>query len=137
MKNNPPVASERKANDFRQFCILSLVLSSFFSLAAADPWTKTDSIVELCAVDPALVLDWGQTRSIAKGPGRHYEQNIALGLHPSLASVNRYFIGALVLHPIITYVMPEAWRRSFQAGTVGLEIGCIAHNYKIGIRVNF
>lgn len=56
--------------------------------------------LELAAVS-ALVWDWTQTLKIARGEFDHskmsQEMNPILGLHPSVAEVNRYFIAVIML----------------------------------------
>jgi hypothetical protein len=67
-----------------------LILTVFLILIAspvqaeyrfAQDWTKTDTVLE--AVYAGLtIVDWGQTRDIAKHPQQYSEMNPLLGKHP-------------------------------------------------------
>lgn len=137
MKNIFRFSRETGAKFHENFAILLLLCFPSFSLQAANPWTKTDSIFQYVA-ESTILADWGQTRYIASHPTIfHEEQNHYLGKHPSTATVNRYFIGCLCLDPAIAYVLPQPYRRLFQAGTISIEAQAVAHNYHIGIRFSF
>lgn len=114
-----------------RYFLLALLCSS---LTAGD-WTKQDTLAE-AAVIASLYADWSQTRQIAASPNLH-ECNPILGKHPSAHKVNQYFIASAVLHAVIAYKLPPKQRRIFQAVTFGVEAGCIANNYSLGVRVKF
>ncbi len=122
-------------------------------------WTKTDTLLE--ATGEALtVVDWGQTRTISEKTHEiphpsfncvnqacrdtfdkpvydHYELNPLISNRPSIGKVNTYFIFGLLLHPVISYILPKPWRTIWQSSTIGLEVACVAHNASIGIGVHF
>ena len=137
MKNNRPADRETNANLFRIFAFLVLLVFASFPLEASSPWTKTDSLLEFAVCEPLLLADWRQTLEITKQAPCRYEHNLILGRHPSMAADNRYFAGVLILHPVVAYLLPETARHYFQGGTVALELGCVSHNYQIGIRFSF
>ena len=106
------------------------------SLSASDPWTTGDTVRESVSVS-LLAADWAQTLSIAGQPVRYHECNQILGPHPSRAKVNQYFASCIVGHAAIAYALPAKWRQAFQYLTIGLEVGCVGKNAKIGIRMKF
>ena len=82
-----------------------------------------------------LVVDYGQTRSIArKDLG---EGNPILGPHPTVKQVDAYFpvmIAATALSPL--YVKPD-WQPYFYGGITLLEAVCIGINMKNGVHMDF
>ena len=116
--------------------VLVLFIFSFACLAAGDEWTRADT--ERQVVYLALhIIDWGQTRNIAKNPVLYREVNPILGKHPSMNKVNGYFIVGVLVHTGIAYVLPAEWRKRFQCVTIGIETGYAVHNYATGIKMNF
>ncbi|HET8689056.1 MAG TPA: hypothetical protein VFM18_20795 [Methanosarcina sp.] len=111
-----------------------LMLLSF--PAMADEWTQADATREAVylAVD---IIDWAQTRNIARNPNKWYEQNNILGNHPSVEKVDAYFATMALAHIAISYALPSEYRRTFQYITIGIEIGYIHHNYSMGINAKF
>jgi hypothetical protein len=106
------------------------------------------------AVIASLIIDWGQTRDLAKQDIKvvrtydtgwevtklckdNTETNPLLGRFPSLASVNRYFISALILQPIILRMMSHKWRMRFLTGTLAIQLVMVNHNRQIGLKVRF
>jgi hypothetical protein len=90
--------------------------------------------------------DWGQTRYIAQHPGEYYETNPILGRHPKTSAVDLYFLSALVIHPVVSYLLPSKAqvfgfdinpRRIWQAGTIIVELGCVSNNARLGIGFSF
>lgn len=101
-----------------------------------DEWTKIDSAYQalFLILDSA---DWLQTREIARNP-KYYEQyNPILGKHPSVEQVDLYFATMAVFHTLISYHLPTNLRRKFQLLSIGVEAGCIIHNFNIGIDIKF
>lgn len=104
--------------------------------ALAQDWDKTDLTLGAVALT-ATVIDWGQTRYIAKHPQLFHEKNPILGLHPSVGRVNTYFTGAIVGGAVVAHLLPGQYRKWFLGGVAVLEIGVTAHNRHIGIGVSF
>jgi hypothetical protein len=91
-------------------------------------------------------VDYGQTLSIAKNPGRYYEKNLILGRHPSEDEVHGYMIGTALLHPVITYLLPRKVdvlgvsvpvRFMWQSVSIGVSGTCVVSNANIGLRIGF
>lgn len=86
------------------------------------------------------VIDWGQTLDISESctsGGTYYETNPILGECPSRGEVNRYFLLTGLAHYGISRVLSPTQRRWFQYVTIGIESAVVAHNFNIGIRVEF
>jgi hypothetical protein len=102
----------------------------------ADEWTSADTYREVVylAVDS---VDWAQTRNIARSNGLYYEQNNAIGRHPSVRQVDRYFAEAALAHVGIAYTLPKNWRAGFQYVSIGVELGWVSHNRQLNISARF
>jgi len=112
---------------------------------AADKWTTEDTAWQASAM-ALMVGDWGQTRYIAQHLDEYYELNPILGRHPKTKNIDLYFLSALVIHPVISYLLPSkaevfgyqiSPRRLWQAGTIVIELGCVANNARLGIGFTF
>ncbi len=112
--------------------------------AHAADWTADDTTRQAAFL--ALgVVDWMQTRYIAKHPESFHETNPFVFLQikpgepsqPSLAKVNRYFVLYLATHTVISYALPSTWRAGFQYISIGIEANTVARNWRLGIGLNF
>ncbi|MDH4274172.1 MAG: hypothetical protein OEW08_03950 [Gammaproteobacteria bacterium] len=121
----------------RAWWLLGVIGSAIFSTQAL-AWNNSDSAFE-SAYLLTHVADWGQTRDIAArcNGGRYYETNLIMGTCPSIATVNTYFISTAILHISASYLLPTPYRRIFQAGTIGMQIGYINNNANIGLNLRF
>jgi hypothetical protein len=115
---------------------LLLLIALLFVGCGSRTWTKADSARE-AAYLALHVADWGQTLDIADHPDKWHENNPALGSHPSRGEVNRYFAITGLLHPVISYALPDDWRPYWQYGTIGLEVICVGNNARMGIGFGF
>lgn len=106
------------------------------STSAYAAWSRPDTYREI-ASESLLFIDYSQTYNIANTPDRFYEHNPILGRHPSIGRVNLYFISSMILHPIISYILPSKVRPYFQYITIGIETSCIANNMRVGIGMRF
>jgi hypothetical protein len=98
-------------------------------------WTVEQKTLAAVA-SVALLVDYGQTKSIVRSD-RFSEQNPMLPRHPSSSDVARHFI----LTPIIAYLVldnidSESRTWALRALTL-VQIGVVAHNYSLGIRMSF
>jgi len=103
------------------------------SLMAGD-WSHGDTVREGVFLG-TLLVDWAQTRQIQAHPDRWHEVNPLIGGQPG--QVNRYFIAGALVHMGVAYLLPPKARKVFQYVTIGMEGGCIAQNYSIGVRFSF
>ena len=101
-------------------------------------WDWSDTAMESLYL-AAHVADWGQTRDIAQqcGSGTYAETNPIIGRCPSVGRVNTYFFTTALIHAGVATMLPKKYRRLFQVGTLGMEIGYISNNAKIGLKVSF
>lgn len=102
---------------------------------AADPWTTEDKYWQ-AAYTVLHVADWAQSRHIADNPDRFRDGNRFLR-YASTSDVNRYFAATLAGHYAVVHLLPQRWRQPFQFVTVAIEFGAVAHNYRVGVRMEF
>jgi hypothetical protein len=81
------------------------------------------------------VVDWLQTRVIAKRPERFSEINPILGKRPSLQSVDIYFTCCIAATLVGAYVLPYWWAIGAGVAVGALEAFITIRNYRIGIRL--
>lgn len=133
--------------------LLGLVLgiALVFSASAANAeenrrkWARTDTVAEVVSLLP-YVIDWGQTLHIANHEREYFadgswenceETNPILGRKPSRGRVNIYFATSIAGHFLISRLLPNPYRRIWQAVTFGYEVGMVVKNDAIGIRIEF
>ena len=118
--------------------LVSLYLSTSIpaSVHAFDPWTTTDKLL-LTSSALAMGIDWMQSRKIAGNPDRWGERNPILSRHPSRNQVDIYFGAAMVLVPVVAHILPGDWRKGFLIGTTVLSVGCVVHNFGMGVGIEF
>ena len=110
-----------------------------------DKMTKQDIALEATWLT-LHTLDYGQTLNIAKEPNKYYEINPILGRHPSEEKVHAYMLTGMIVHPIITYMLPREVdvmgfkvpaRTIWQAVSIGTSGALVINNFNIGLRVSF
>ena len=113
--------------------VMAICLSGCASHYGAG-WDKTDTTLAITGA--ALhVIDWGQTRYIAKHPNEHYEYNPIIGNHPSTSQVDLYMLASGLAVPIIAGAIDPKYRKYFLGGYVVLKTGLVIHNSNQGIGV--
>lgn len=117
--------------------IVTVMLLMFVSTKsyAFDKWSTRDTVLEVTS-ELVLSMDWNQTLQIKNHPDQH-ETNVMLGQHPTDQSINQYFLAELVLHPIVTYLLPEKVRPYFQLITIGYEGNAVYQNTTLGLKLGF
>lgn len=113
--------------------IISIVLLLFSGQCLA--WTDEQKILAGVAYT-AMVIDYGQTRTIAKTPWFH-ENNPMLPKYPTISQVNRHFAIAAVASYLIAENLPSEQRTWFLRGLALVQVGVVAHNVSLGIRMDF
>jgi hypothetical protein len=104
--------------------------------AAEGQWDTTDYALAGTALT-ALLIDWGQSRHIAKNPERYYETNGLLGRNPSPGRVNAYFIGSMLTTVLVADYLSGPMRKAFLGGLIVMEYEVVTRNRAIGIRIQF
>ena len=116
---------------------LTLALSLALTAPAhAGDWTGWDTGRE-AAYQTLLAVDCAQTRYIASHPGQFEERNPFLGEHPSKGQINNLCAVAAVGHYLVSRHLPTGARGFWQAATIIVQADAVAHNYHIGLRVEF
>ena len=117
--------------------MLRLLLSTALALpglAQPSTWTPDDTRRE----SVYLLLhctDWAQTLQIADSRGRWVEYNPVLGRRPSRGAVNAWFLTTGLAHVLVARQLSPEARWWFQNVTIGLEGGCVAVNFRVGVRL--
>lgn len=106
------------------------------SAATADDWTRADTAREI-TYQLIAAADWAQTRSIAKPNSGFDETNPFLGAKPSAAHVNKWFAAGAVAHAAVSYALPADWRRWWQWASISFEGGYVAHNARLGVKIDW
>lgn len=116
--------------------IILLILVSACPVEGQPSWTTTDTMLEGTWI-VLHVLDWKQTLVIARNPHKFHELNPIIGKHPSIGKVNSYMLLSALVHPIISYHLPQPYRSYWQYLTISATGGLVIHNFNIGIKVRF
>jgi hypothetical protein len=112
---------------------LIFILLAAFSLRAQE-WTKTDTTLEI-AGQLFTLADWSQTSTFHREPMN--ETNWALGHHPAQRTINRYFIGLMLGHYVVSRSLHGNGRRAWQLATLTIEAGYVNHNVQIGAKFSW
>ncbi len=123
----------------KKFMALAFLITATVLMASCATcrggWTKADTAWELADIG-LMTADWSQTQHIASNPGRYYENNPILGLHPSISKLNLYFAIWVPAHAAVScWVLDPKWRRVWQVGTAGVEVWAIKGNLDIGLPI--
>lgn len=103
--------------------------------AAGEPWDGADyALGGVAAI--GLIVDWGQTRYIAKNP-QFYEKNAVLRDRPSVGKVDAYFATALIGTVLIADWLKPENRKTFLAAIAIMELTIVGRNKSLGIKVSF
>ena len=103
---------------------------------AVDKWTKEDSKIQ-GTYYILKFIDWRQTRYIAKNPHQWHEMNPILGRHPSVNTVDTYFLITTILHTVISYYLPQPYRKWWQSITIVGSGTFVFYNFSVGIKMDF
>ena len=114
---------------------VALVLMLLISPVAHTNWSTSDTARQLVFTG-LQVVDWAQTREIARNP-HYYEVNPILGSSPSAVEVNAYFLATTVGHYAVARALPPHHRKVWQYVWIGAQAATVTHNYQIGIRIDF
>jgi len=103
---------------------------------ASDPW-KPEEQVAGAALGALILVDYLQTRQIAKYPEQYHEVNLILGEHPSIGKVNNYFMIASALTYIFIDALPSEYRSYVLAAGIVVQAGVVAGNFNLGIKARW
>lgn len=115
--------------------LLMLLAATVLPVKAADEWTGEEVVLESVYM-AALVMDLRQTDYIAGHPGEYEEVNPALKSHPSESDVRKHFAAGALAHWLISDLLTGTkYKKPWQVTTLAIQIGFVAHNYQIGLKV--
>lgn len=110
--------------------VLTLAVSSCSICTGG--WTHKDTLLEAASLG-LTVGDWRETVQIASDPVNYVERNPILGVHPSVAAVNGYFLLVAVAHPVLACALPPKARHVMQYWTIGVEALANINNMELGL----
>ena len=114
-----------------------LILLSFIGCTHAEPWDTTDKVLGTTVV-ALQIVDWGQTRYLAKHPELgFYENNKLLGDHPSVGRVDVYFPALIVGTWLIADWLSPPNRKLFLGVVTVVNVAVTSRNRSIGLKVAF
>ncbi len=116
--------------------IIFIILLMTGTALAQDKFTKEDWAREI-AWGTLHLIDLGQTLNIAKDPKHYHEINPILGKHPKVGDVYAVFIFSAFAHPVVSYLLPNPYRKAFQYVTIGMTGMAVINNFSIGLRLDF
>ena len=88
-------------------------------------------LVAYCVL--VLILDWLQTRAIAKNPSLFYEMNPILGKHPTIGRVNVYFAACILGYLGMALTLPALGAFMFSVVIGIVQTYFVYANYDEGI----
>jgi hypothetical protein len=111
---------------------------SELALAGYNDWDKETKSLYV-ASNVLLLADWSSTRHLVRQfpKGGYYENNIILGKHPSMSSVDLYFIGSMIANYYIVDNLSPKVGKWYLTGLIVLESAVVSHNLKIGLKISF
>jgi hypothetical protein len=111
--------------------ILSFILVPSICLA----WDKEDTALQVTVVS-LLLSDMSQTLYISSHD-EYCELNSLLGERPSRDKVYGYFLGAIVAHTVVSYLLPKEYRKWWQGAFILVESGVVLRNSILGIGFSY
>ena len=114
---------------------LAITLGAIATQAQAREWTAEEKWTG-AAVLTLSVIDWAQTRHIARNPHQWRELNPLLPSSPSVGRVNTYFAMSIVAGAAAAHFMPR-WRLPLLRTMAVYQFTVTARNASLGIRMDF
>lgn len=88
------------------------------------------------ASEIGLYAEWQQMRDVVRHPRTEIVCGVdekIYGAHPRMRNVDAYFEAWLLVHPLVSYVLPRPYREIWQGGTIVFEFYVTRENASIGI----
>lgn len=137
------------------FALLQGAVPSAFG-AEVEPWTREQVVLEvafagLAAVDLRQTLELIDRQGQAQAQRRRClestesctfgceprELNPVLGKHPTKQAAVAWMVSAVVLHGVVSYILPQRLRTRWQYVTIGWEGSVVWRNWQTGLRFGF
>ena len=109
-----------------------IVMILLIPVSIGAEWIKADTGREVL-FEALHLVDWHQTLEIASND-KYTERNPILGKYPSKSEVHLYMGAVLILHPVVSYLLPDKWREGWQYLSIGATGSCVYFNFVTGIR---
>jgi hypothetical protein len=107
------------------------------SVPVRTPWTPRDRALAV-GFTAALLLDAAQTRRLARGGWRDFEEtNVILGKHPSEGSVNTYTVVAGLAVLGVAAVAPKRARPWILGAALAVEVAALTAMSRNGVSIRF
>lgn len=118
------------------FSILTIFLALFFTIPCkAESWSKEQK--QLASIATTLhIIDWSQTRYIAKHPHKYSELNPFLPDHPSLKQVNQHFLLTGLATGLLAHYIPKH-RTTILKTFVVIQTINTSRNFLLGVKMEF
>jgi len=112
-----------------------IILTILMLPMMAHAWTTTQKALYLSA-QSATVIDWAQTRYIAKHPDKFTEVNPILGKKPSTDNVDAFMVARLALNHGVAHYVGDNYRTPVLIGMNLAYWGAVIHNDRIGVKMD-
>lgn len=130
--------------------IVALVAWLILSIPChAGDWSTTDTAFEI-ASEATFLADWSITLDALNHEDAYCVNPLQGGHSPDRAKINLWFSSMLILHPIVSYVLPTEYsyiddgkecsvnlRRIFQILTISFNTAFVLHNLAAGYTFTF
>lgn len=83
------------------------------------------------------MADWAQSRNVAANGLNYIEMNPLMGRHPSVDTVDVYFIGTATVLGLATHYLPSKWRKRLLTGWVVVGGISVGNNINVGVGFGF
>jgi hypothetical protein len=134
----------------------------WYEYSEADHWKKSDTLFQSIFVGLTLI-DWKQTHDVigkketitntydivdqnnnvigyrTQSYTRYAwkENNPILGEHPSKKKLAIYNVSVILGHSLISYILPNPWRKMWMGSGIGIEIYATSTNWAAGATIKF
>ena len=102
----------------------------------AEEWTTLQKVSYTASI-AANIIDWGQTRTIAKNPHKYRELNKFLGDHPSIGRVNNHFLVTTAILAAAPHFSDTYRKYMMPFVAAGLTLNVSRNHFKVGLKMSF
>ena len=81
----------------------------------------------------ATLVDWAQTRDIARRPDQFKEANPLIGDHPSVGRVNTFMASRLVVQHLAAVALPPGYRLPVMGTLTGVYTAIVMRNHRMQV----
>jgi hypothetical protein len=121
-------------NFIKSLFVLLLLPVAVYAQPMKD-WDTTDKQL-FVASELLLFIDWRQSLEAQRHPDRYKENNKILGEHPSAATLNKYFVGAMLGNYFVADYLTN-YRTAYLASVIAVEVTFVGNNKSVGLKIGF